>query len=48
MLWTVLLILLVLWAFGFGFSIGGNLIHLLLIIGLVVLIARLIRERRGV
>ncbi|HWP48103.1 MAG TPA: lmo0937 family membrane protein [Candidatus Limnocylindrales bacterium] len=48
MLWTILLILLVLWALGFGFSIGGNLIHLLLIVGLVVLIAQLIRGRRGV
>ncbi len=48
MLWTILLVLLVLWALGFGFSIGGNLIHLLLVIGLVVLIAQLIQERRGV
>jgi len=48
MLWTILLILLVLWALGFGFQFGGSLIHLLLIVALIVLIVQLIQGRRGV
>lgn len=46
MLWTVFAILLVLWLLGFGFQIGGNLIHALLVIALVVLIYNLITGRR--
>ncbi len=38
MLWTLLVILLVLWALGFGFGVVGNLIHILLVIALVVLV----------
>jgi hypothetical protein len=48
MLWTIILILLVLWALGFGFggaSIGG-LIHILLVVAIVVLILQLVRGRR--
>ncbi len=32
MLWTVLLIVLLMWALGFGFSVGGSLIHILLVV----------------
>jgi len=46
MLWTVLVILLVLWLLGFSFHIGGGLIHLLLVIALVVLIFNLLTGRR--
>ena len=42
MLWTIIIILLVLWALGFGFKVGGGLIHILLVIALIVLIFRLI------
>lgn len=48
MLWTIILILLVLWALGFGFggaSIGG-LVHILLVVAVVVLILQLVRGRR--
>jgi hypothetical protein len=48
MLWTIILILLVLWALGFGFggaSIGG-LIHILLVIAIIVLILQLVRGSR--
>ena len=48
MLWTVLLILLVMWALGLGFSVGGSLIHLLLVIALVVLIVQVLQGRRAV
>jgi hypothetical protein len=42
MLWTIIIILLILWALGFGFRLGGNLIHILLVIALIVLIFRLL------
>jgi hypothetical protein len=48
MLWTILVILLVLWALGFGFHIGGGLIHILLVIALIVLVFNLISGRRAV
>lgn len=41
MLWTIIIVLLALWLLGFGFKIGGSLIHVLLVIALIVLIVRL-------
>lgn len=46
MLWTIILILLILWLAGFGFHVGGSLIHLLLVIALVVLIYNFTTGRR--
>lgn len=48
MLWTIIIILLVLWALGFGFAGAavGNLIHILLVVALVVLVLQLIQGRR--
>ena len=49
MLWTIFVVLLVLWALGFfAFHVGGGLIHLLLVVALVVLIFNLISGRRAV
>lgn len=49
MLWTILVILLVLWALGFlVFHVAGGLIHLLLVIAVIVLVVRLIQGRRVV
>ena len=31
MLWTILVVLLILWLLGFSFHIGGSLVHLLLV-----------------
>jgi hypothetical protein len=47
MLWTIFVILLVLWLLGFSLHIGGALIHLLIVIAVVVLIFNLIAGRRG-
>jgi hypothetical protein len=48
-LWTILIILLVLWLLGFGvFSVLGNLIHILLVVALVVLVLQLVSGRRAV
>jgi hypothetical protein len=46
MLWTIVIILVVLWILGFSFHIAGGLIHLLLVVALVVLIYNLITGRR--
>ncbi len=49
MLWTIFIILLVLWLLGLvsGTTLGG-FIHILLIIAIVVLLIRLISGRRPV
>ncbi|MGA3315672.1 MAG: lmo0937 family membrane protein [Candidatus Korobacteraceae bacterium] len=46
MLWTIFVILLVLWLLGFSFHIAGGLIHILLVIAVVVLVINLISGRR--
>jgi hypothetical protein len=46
MLWTIFVVLLVLWLLGFSFHIAGSLIHLLLVIAVVVLVINLISGRR--
>jgi len=46
MLWTIVLILLILWALGLFTATGGGLIHILLVIALIVIIVQLIQGRR--
>lgn len=50
MLWTIVIILLVMWALGFGFAGAavGNLIHILLVIAVIVVVLQLVQGRRGV
>jgi hypothetical protein len=49
MLWTIFIVLLVLWAIGFiGFHVVAWYIHILLVIALVVLILQLVSGRRVV
>src|SRR5487761_1632629 len=49
MLWTIFVILLILWLLGFiGFHVLGAYIHILLVIALVVLIFAIIGGRRTV
>lgn len=49
MLWTILVILLVLWLLGFvsGYTIGG-FVHLLLVLALVMFVINLLTGRRTV
>jgi hypothetical protein len=49
MLWTLFLILLVLWALGMvtSYTMGG-LIHVLLVVAVVVLLFNLIQGRRAI
>ena len=46
MLWTIFVILGILWLLGFSFHVGGGLIHLLLVVALVVLVINLLTGRR--
>ena len=47
MLWTICVILLVLWALGMATSYtAGGLIHILLLVAVVVMIFRLVQGRR--
>lgn len=47
MLWTLIVVLLVLWALGLltGYAMGG-LIHILLVIALIAVVYRLVTGRR--
>jgi hypothetical protein len=47
MLWTIALILVVLWLLGFSFHIGGGLIHIILVIALIVLAIQLFQMLMG-
>jgi hypothetical protein len=46
MLWTIFVVLLVLWLLGFSLHIGGGLIHILIVLAVIVLIYNLIAGRR--
>jgi len=48
MLWTIFVIMLILWLLGFSFHVGGGLIHLLLVVAVVILIFNLVAGRRRV
>jgi len=48
MLWTILVVLLIVWLLGFGLHVGGGLVHLLLVLAVVVLIYNLVSGRRAV
>jgi hypothetical protein len=47
MLWTILVILVILWLLGFSLHIGGSLIHILLVLAVIILIYNLLTGRRG-
>ena len=47
MLWTIFVVLLILWLLGFSLHIGGALIHLLLVAAVVVLVINLLSGRRS-
>ena len=46
MLYTIAVILLVLWLLGVVVHVGGGLIHLLLVVAVIVIIYRLVTGRR--
>jgi hypothetical protein len=48
MVWTILVVLFVLWLIGLIAHIGGGLIHLLLVVALIVFLINLLTGRRTV
>lgn len=46
MLWTIVVILVVLWLLGLVVNVGGGLVHLLLVIALIVIVVNLVQGRR--
>ncbi|RJQ23134.1 lmo0937 family membrane protein [Candidatus Parcubacteria bacterium] len=42
MLWTIIIVLAILWFLGFSFKFGGKLIHTLLIAALITLAIKII------
>jgi hypothetical protein len=48
MLWTLFVVVLVLWLLGFSFHIAGSLIHILLVAALIILVFNLLSGRRRV
>ena len=47
MLWTIFVVILVLWLLGFTFHIAGGFIHILLVIALIDLVFNLLSGRRS-
>ena len=45
LLWTIIVILFVLWLLGFALHIAGGLIHLILVIAIILLIANILTGR---
>ena len=49
MLWTVAIVLFVLWVLGlFAFHVGSGLIHVLIVAAVIILLFQLLTGRRGV
>lgn len=46
MLWTVAVVLIVLWLLGFVVYPVGSLVHILLVVALVMIIVRLVQGRK--
>ena len=45
LLWTIIVVLFVLWLIGFVVHIGGGLIHLLLVIAIILVVVNLLTGR---
>jgi hypothetical protein len=46
MLWALVVLLLLFWAFGFAFHVVGSIIHALLVIAIVLFLVNLITRQR--
>lgn len=46
-LWTIIVVVFVLWILGFALHFGGSLIHLLLLVVIVLVIYNLLTGRGG-
>ncbi|NYD89677.1 lmo0937 family membrane protein [Sphingomonas melonis] len=48
MLWTIAVILLILWLLGFSLHVAGGLIHILLVVAIIVGLIQLFTGRRAI
>ena len=48
LIWTIVVVLFVLWLLGFAIHIGGSLIHILLVLAIIGIIYNLLVGRRAV
>ncbi|RPJ83458.1 MAG: lmo0937 family membrane protein [Acidobacteria bacterium] len=48
MLWTLIVVLFVLWILGFALDVAGGLIHLLLVVAAILFLVNLLTGRRTV
>jgi Family of unknown function (DUF5670) len=46
-LWTIVLVLVVLWILGFALHIAGGLVHLLLIVAAILVVYNLVTRSRA-
>ena len=44
MIWIILAALVILWVIGFAIDVAGGLIHLLLVLAVIVLVVKLVRD----
>ncbi|WP_240374990.1 lmo0937 family membrane protein [Bacillus piscicola] len=47
MLWSLIVLLIIIWLLGLIFKVAGGFIHLLLVIALIVLLIKLFTGRKG-
>jgi hypothetical protein len=48
MLWSLIVILFILWLLGFSLHIAGGLVHVLLVLAVIVLLYQFLTGRRAV
>lgn len=48
LIWTIVMVLFVLWLLGFALNVGGGLIHLLLVLAVIAILYNLLVGRRAV
>lgn len=48
MVWTIIVILLVLWLIGFAANVAGSFIHILLVLAAIVVVVKLLTGRNVV
>ncbi len=46
LLWTIIVVLFVLWLLGFLFHVAGGLIHILLVVALILVVYNLLTKGR--
>jgi Family of unknown function (DUF5670) len=47
MLWTIVVVLIVLWVLGLFTHVAGGLIHLLLVVAVIMIVLNLVRRGRA-